>query len=432
MPQIINEKSFASNLGARTGKAAGEALSEGIGGIARARINQLLEKELGREGRSNEKKALTGILGGDEKLAEQFLGVPQENRYKMLDQFFQSGGLRGAQPGQQRQAPISGLQPSQMGQQQPQLGDQLKSALTQPQGQAPVQQHQPIGIPSAQPTQEKQFPVVAPQLPTGSPLSQTQKPGIQAANQAMQRPLSIGEVLSQPRGATTGKGEGIEQKESYKSALKDYKEIKTGGKAAKEGDLRLDRMEALINKGNLSNALYSSGIKALGLKGYGIDLSSLLTGDTQEFDKLSNEFVKDAKPLFGAKLTDLDLRSYMATIPSSTNSDAGKKAMIRNIRTMNAGKKIKDELADQIYKENGNRVPLNFESELQSRFEPYQDQLADIFKAGTAEAVNLSTQVGNRTKSLPNASIYPEGTEVTDRKNNIVYVKQGEDWVKRS
>lgn len=201
MPQIINEKSFAANLGARTGKAAGEALSESVGGIARARINQLLEKELGREGKANEKKALTGILGGDEKLADQFLGIPQSNRYKMLDQFFQSGGLHGAQPGQQQQqAPISGLQPSQVGQQgQPQLGDQLKSALAQTQQQRPTQQPSLTPPGFAQPAQQ-QFPSAVPQLPTESPLSQGQQKGIQSANQAMQRRPSIGEVLSRPRG----------------------------------------------------------------------------------------------------------------------------------------------------------------------------------------------------------------------------------------
>lgn len=196
--------------------------------------------------------------------------------------------------------------------------------------------------------------------------------------------------------------------------------LKSQEKAAKEGNLRLKRMENLIEKGNLPNAgLWSFLTKIedagpLATGGAGALLGSVVPGvgtalgagigglvgalsgpfagaaksfiksgnpDIEEFEKLSNDFVKNAKQYFGSRITDADLRVFMQTIPTLMQTDAGKKKVIENLRSLNELAEIEAKAARSIIKANGGIPPIDLEQQVKDKISNKIDKVAEEFIA---------------------------------------------------
>lgn len=104
--------------------------------------------------------------------------------------------------------------------------------------------------------------------------------------------------------------------------------------------------------------------------------------DIEEFEKDSASFIRNAKAIFGNRITDMDLKAFMATIPTIMNSDAGKKAIIKNMKIANEADHVQYKVMKQILEENGGRRPENFAILLSDRTEKELDRLANEFKEG--------------------------------------------------
>jgi len=163
-----------------------------------------------------------------------------------------------------------------------------------------------------------------------------------------------------------------------------YKEIVKDAAGAKDDDRRLGRMKELISKGDLTRPRWHSLLNTLehGIFGFGINLHSLETADSQEFDKLSKEFLKGAKNVFGPRITDNDVRVFLKMVPDLSQAREGKLSIIHNMELFNQGKYIKNAAAKQILKENGGVLPSDFEMKVEELAAPQLDQLAERFKSG--------------------------------------------------
>jgi len=187
-----------------------------------------------------------------------------------------------------------------------------------------------------------------------------------------------------------------------------FDEISKHGRAAQEGNQRLDRMLELIKGGNLVWPSVASfldvmerGIPLFG--GHiGLDLRFVENADTHEFRKLSSDFVKGAKDVFGGRITNLDLESYLKTIPNVSQTDAGKIRVIRNMRLLNAGSMVRKKAMDEIIDENDGQRPPNLEYLVEQRSKDQLDSLADKFKKGIMEPDELAALEGARNRLLGN------------------------------
>lgn len=161
-----------------------------------------------------------------------------------------------------------------------------------------------------------------------------------------------------------------------------YDQILRSAKAAKDNDLRLDRMEQLINTGRLSYPLWASLIKSAskGILGFGVDMSSLLTPESQEFQKIQQDFLKNAKEVFGNRISNYEVEQYLKTVPDLTQSPEGKKRVIRDLRAFNKASESRYNAMKQIIKENGNKRPENLEEQIEDKISPFLDQLSNDFK----------------------------------------------------
>jgi hypothetical protein len=195
-------------------------------------------------------------------------------------------------------------------------------------------------------------------------------------------------------GVTLGLGEKArklklaEQKEINKQVFPYIQEVQKKANSAKENDMRLNRMEKLIDSGKLNNPQFASALKTIksgigGIFGHvGLDLEGLLSPESQEFNKLSADFVKSAKDIFGSRLTDTDLRTFLQTVPTLSQTNEGKKSVINNLKIMNKAAELKAKAARQLLKQYKGNIPLDFESEVDDLIKPELDALSEQFNNG--------------------------------------------------
>ncbi len=361
------------------GASFGEGLGAGLHALAQHKLGQVLERQVQK--RDTENFEAAGFTPQESK----FLSAqPAQLRPAYIQQLRPSGV--GAQqnvqqlqqqaitPGEQEQVGLkdvmSSLQPRQQGdgfsRALSNLGgsagqNYLQSLLnlTPQQDSAEVNNSRKHGNPVANPVQQVQaIPTVAQALTA------------RGANPAAQS----AELKER---ATINKEQ---RKESHDIA----KGINESYKSSRESDTRLERMEKLANSGKLNSPAFASAVKGIKIPFIGhVGLpQGWLTPESQEFDKLSTDFVKGAKSVFGSRMTQGEVDLFLKTVPSLTNSDEGKKVLIRNLKIMNEGAKVKKDALDAIRKLNGGTYPPHLDELVEEVAGPRLEALKDKFIAG--------------------------------------------------
>lgn len=203
------------------------------------------------------------------------------------------------------------------------------------------------------------------------------------------------EKLAQAKEARElAKDERIEQHRINKELGPIHKEITQAARGAKDDDRRLNRMEELINKGDLSRPRFHSLLNTIehGIFGFGINLHSLESADSQEFDKLSKEFLKNAKNVFGSRITDNDVRVFLKMVPDLSQSKEGKLAIIHNMKAYNEALQVRKRASDKVLAANNGKLPFDYEEQIDRIADPELDRLA---KAFTSEE-RIKPQIKNK------------------------------------
>lgn len=208
------------------------------------------------------------------------------------------------------------------------------------------------------------------------PENPVKKPSLR---EALSKPIKSPKEIQQERAHSLK-----EQQHADKETAKFYKETLSSARGADNNDRRLNRMETLVKTGKLTNPVFHSALNALekGIFGFGINLHSLENPESQEFSKLSKEFLKDAKEIFGARITNLDVDTFLKMIPDLSQSDDGKLRIINNMRAYNEASRLRKKAMNDIIKENGGKRPLNLETLVEERVSPELDKLSQEFKVG--------------------------------------------------
>lgn len=177
--------------------------------------------------------------------------------------------------------------------------------------------------------------------------------------------------------------------------------------AAKNENLRLDRMDELSKSDKVSTPLMIKSLEKLGLP-----IGILSNPNTEEFRKLETDFIRDAKYIFpGGRITDYDIKSFLQTVPTLMNSPEGRERIIQNRRLMNEAKLIKYNEYKKILKENNGRKPPNLFIQLEERVQPQIQKLEDDFSQGIDDVI--------QQYQTPIRMIAPDGKPVNIPPNKI-------------
>ena len=430
MIQIIPQSSSASNIGS----AIGRGLGSGLQALADTHLQKLIQKEQRKDAKAG-LEALGYSPADAAKLANfdpQILKEVIKQKGKQPSEAY-INALNNQYGGQQGSG-LEALANSQSGQRGPdqklsqdQFLEQLRNNLGGLKlgglGQESESQFQPIG-------QQQAAPQVAQQRETAQgqkapidfsgmshkEIENTLKAQQQTADEIKREKIEGHKALQQKK---------VEAQAAHKETKAYYDELIKKEKSAEQDDIRLGRLEKLVKNGNLPySALWSTltkiedtsigalaaaggtiggiagaagGPLALATAGAGAlaggiagSLISPLAGiiktglrlrssDVEEFEKLSTDFVKNAKQYFGSRLTDADLKAFMSTIPSLMQTDAGKLKVINNLREFNKVSKTEARLARQIIRANGGLRPPNLDALVHDALAPEIDKLAEQF-----------------------------------------------------
>ena len=191
-----------------------------------------------------------------------------------------------------------------------------------------------------------------------------------------------------------------EQKEIRKEVVPFIKDIQSKARAAQENNMRLDKMEQLIESGQLNDPKFAAAIKTLskGIFGLGIDLTSLLSPESQEFEKLSNDFLKSIKDVFGARISNLEVENFLKTVPNLSQSNQGKLAVIENLRNMNEATKVRKDAVKVLIDKYGSKLPFDFEEQVEEIAKPQLDEIAERFKILSKPRKEVPGTLGSKAK----------------------------------
>lgn len=411
-------------------------------------LREVVKQKYAQPSQETYAKTLSAILGGG---APEVSGLPPMNAQQQ--QFLQQLSPADQQQlmqelaGQQQMTPLQSLTQSLSQIPSP----ELQQELAQPaQPQAP--QITPPGLepqlqakPPVSPAQAQQQAIA--QALAGGRLNEKQATQLakfasqrqqieQKERQFVEKLALEKEKVSKKEALETRKEERETQKEINKETKAVYDEVLKEDKAAYEADKTLKKMTSLIEKGKLPPAAAYKLFKDIEEKfpaqaatlafgtlggiaggpiGAGIGgaigglispIASLASSglryaypDTEEFEKLSNSFIRGAKAVFGARITDQDLRAFLATVPTLAQTDAGKKAIIKNMENLNAASHVRSDVLKQILKENKGKRPENLPILIEERAKPELDRIADEFigiarKAETSPIPQTTPQQG--------------------------------------
>lgn len=354
-----------------------DTFSQGLG----TGLNQLAQHKLGQISQQKNLQDLlsSGISSQDAQLINMFHGQP-EIQAKLLGELFQRG------PSQQGSAPGQSLgQQAQEEQPQQQFGlNELAQILTQQPGAQQALQ----GL-MGQSQSQSQQPQQQPQRP---PIAQAQESG----SSFYREPLKQREAREFKNKQLDAREEAALRKEK----LPYINTTRQEAKASRTGLQRLKKMDKLIDKQELSNPLFASALKTIknGVWGFGVDLTGLLNADSQEFEKLTNDFVRDAqKATGGGRLTNEILKTFISSVPNLSQTDSGKKRVINNLSMLSEMAIAREEALDKIIKENKGKIPYNIEQLVEDKAGPKLDKLADQFDQKNKDLEEYDT-FANRIK----------------------------------
>ncbi len=384
----INDPSLSALLGQSLGAGLGQAAqsaAQGFGEYAAQKRSRANEQDLVGLGFSPEEATVLAqlppqvqqqIIQNKLKTASQ---AQQSSRAQDVESSLFGGGAQQPLPQFQPQAP-----PVQRQEVQPQAPAQLP--------------------PEVQPLQERE--VVEDEYITPQVLESLRKEDIPTphtyANALRKAGIDQREIDSRVK----------EYKEEYRSDVKErtsdvqdskkfYSKEKEKGSAAQLNINNLKQMDKLIDRGNLPGTLFNSVLE--GLKNVlGVNLNQLYGKgrvDVETFEKLSNEFLRNAKAIFGARVTNFEIEKFLQTIPNLAQSDAGKKQIISNLLLMNEAALLPEKAGRQIIRANNGKVPKNLELLIDEATSKKRESLSTAF-VDSIDKLPQPTQVYKIPKDL--------------------------------
>jgi hypothetical protein len=388
------------------GASFGQGLSTGLQALAEHKLGQVLERQ--------NLKRDTDLLvqnGIPQPVAQLISSYPQNQRLQALQLFGSMGALQSPSPIQeaQRQA----LTPAQ--QQEAGLSDVL-SSLNQQGSQSAANRELSRLSQGRNPFESalgRLSDINLPQQRTPSIASPT-APTIPTTKPQPAQPRNLAESLSrqpEPRRSDVAEKEELKlASKARESFIKDYK-------AARESNMRLDRMEDLLNKG-VAGPIKASVARKLGLEGW-------LDPNSQEFIKLTTDFARDAKNVFGSRLAAREVDLLLKTVPSLFDQDdAGRRAVINLRKLVNDAAKVRYDTMRSIIKANGGNTPANLEEIVEESAAPQLDAISERFKRGLDSAQGSDDGMND----LPDPSSVSPDTQFRDNETGKLWGIVNGQW----
>jgi len=365
LPSVLQDH---PGFGEQFGTGLGQGLGSTLQSLANMKLNQLVQKQQMQQA----SQAFQKLPGVTSEIADFLAALsPEERKYPLqnlgsLMQLGQALGPQAAQHIQPQQANQPGIQnlsellsnPNQQGL------NQVSPLIAQALGKTPVQ-------PASAPVETG--------LPKGA-----------ASNQAN----LVSDIFTSPEEKRKRRQEEREERklaqkekaERFKITATERKEIADKAKSARQQLHDLDRLEELEKTGKLDTPGYVEFLKRSG-----IDIPALMNPESEEFQKLAAGFLRDAKSVFGSRVSNYEIEQFLKTIPSLSQSPEGRKRVIANLKYLQRGNLAYAEALKEVTKENEGIPPYDLTEQIDDRIDSKLDKISQKFKADLEKPVPRSS-----------------------------------------
>lgn len=178
-------------------------------------------------------------------------------------------------------------------------------------------------------------------------------------------------------------------------------------------NMHLDQMSNLNDSGKLS-----APITAAFLNKFGLPLGILNNPDSEEFDKLSKDLLKNIRTYFGARINVVEVENFLKTIPTLMNSEEGRRRIIDNLKLFMKPRQMMYEEYQNLrkdYKQKGKTLPADLQEEILDRLKPQLTELSKTFISGTSQ--NLGSETPNQEEMIE--VISPQGKSGKIKKSQL-------------
>ncbi len=159
-----------------------------------------------------------------------------------------------------------------------------------------------------------------------------------------------------------------EQLQFHKESEKYDEELMKQGRIAKQQQETLKKITQSINSGNVKPSSVANIFKGFGKIGDKIS-EALLNEDQATILTSIPQLLEGWKDVFGVRLTDADLRVLQDKLPSIGKSPVANKAVINILNKYAEMNLLRNQIAEDIKKNNGNLRPLGYGSQIEQRFD---------------------------------------------------------------
>lgn len=201
-----------------------------------------------------------------------------------------------------------------------------------------------------------------------------------------QEMMPAGEKVAAPKSTGVRIAPSKEKQKEVAEKFKATKEFRQSVLQSRKGaraDLKdLNRLEELSKSGKLDSAGWVEF-----LHNSGLDIPALMSEDSQEFQKIQQSFLKNAKQYFGGRVSNYEVEQFLKTIPSLSQTPAGRQRVIANLKHIARGAEEYYKAYEEVLREHGGVPPYDIEEEIERRIEPRMDRIAEQFKKELSKPV---------------------------------------------
>lgn len=173
-----------------------------------------------------------------------------------------------------------------------------------------------------------------------------------------------------------------EKASAFKATAAERKAIIDKAKAARQDLDDLNRLEELEKEGKLDTPGYVEFLKRSGL-----EIPALMNEGSEEYNKVSQTFIRNAKEYLGSRISNFELEQFLKTIPSLTQSPEGRKRIVANLKKVRRSALAYNEALQEVMRENKGIPPYDLIEQVEEKIGKKLDKIAEKFRQDLSRPV---------------------------------------------
>lgn len=181
------------------------------------------------------------------------------------------------------------------------------------------------------------------------------------------------------------------------------KDVRAKAKSDRDNFKRVQQMRKLHNEGKLDNPLYISFLEKVGL-----DMPALMSPASQEFKTVALGFLRQAREMFGARVTNFEAAVFLKSLPSLLQTEEGRARALKIFEDLYSEGTTIEKTMDDIINKNDGIPPFNLDSLVAQEMEKRRDDAANNLKNIINPYYQQELQSGALDKTLTEMGVPSE------------------------